>query len=110
MELWGITLDFFDKKTCALLPDLCLQWDIKYDELGDNKELLEYWEKHINNILEQTKDIVYVNNNEGRSLIYSANNEAIEIISKEFKDLKLQKVMYEDIISCETCVEHNYLA
>ncbi|MGB7403122.1 MAG: hypothetical protein WA916_11090 [Arcobacter sp.] len=110
MELWGITLDFKDMKTCGLLPDLCLHWDIKYDELGDNEELLEYWQKHIDNIFKQTKNVVYVNNDKGRSLIYSADYVAIDIISKEFKDLKLDKVMYDDIISCETCIGHDYLA
>lgn len=110
MELYGITLDFFDKRTCGLLPDLCIQWDIRYDELEDNEQLLEYWDTHINNILQQTKNVVYVNNNNGRSLIYSADKDAIAVISNEFKDLQLQKIKYEEIINCETCVSHDYLA
>jgi len=111
MELTGITLDFFDKKTCGLLPDLCFQWDIRYDELSDNEELLEYWQKHVDNIFKQTKNVVYVNNDNGRSLLYSADKDAIEIISKEFKDLKLQKITYAEIISAEKSgIFHDYLA
>ncbi len=45
MMLQGVSIDFNDRKTCGLLPALCLQWDEKYDELEDNEELLKYWKK-----------------------------------------------------------------
>lgn len=109
MELQGITIDFDDKKTCGLLPDLCLQWDTRYDELEDNEELINYWDNNLNRVLSQTKKVVCGNIGE-KSIVYSADKDAIEIIAKEFKELKLQKINYEDIIHCENCITNDYLA
>lgn len=108
MRLQGITIDFYDKKTCGLLPDLCLTWDIRYDELEDNEELIKYWEESLNRVLSKT-DKVVSGNVEGKSILYSADEEAIKIIKEEFSELELQTIEYEDIIRCEHCITHDYL-
>ncbi|XOB63546.1 hypothetical protein ACMC56_06965 [Campylobacterota bacterium DY0563] len=108
MELQGITIDFYDKRTCGLLPDLCLNWDIRYDELEDNDELLKYWEESLNRVLSKTKNVVS-GNMDGKSILYSADDEAIKIIKEEFKELELNKINYEDIIKCENCLKNDYL-
>lgn len=109
MELQGITIDFFDKRICGMLPDLCLHWDIRYDELEDNEELLKYWDERVKNVLAKTNRVV-CGNIDGKSIIYSADEEAIDIISNEFKGLKLQKINYEDINKCEHCITNDYIA
>ena len=53
MKLQGITIDFNDKRTCGLLPELCLAWDEKYDELDDNQELINYWESNLKKITDK---------------------------------------------------------
>ena len=58
MELQGITIDFDDKKTCGLLPELCLNWDEKYEELEDNEDLLQYWETNFKKITGETQNII----------------------------------------------------
>ncbi|RXK07246.1 hypothetical protein [Halarcobacter bivalviorum] len=108
MKLQGITIDFYDKRTCGLLPDLCTQWDIRYDELEDNEELLKYWEESLKKVLAKT-DKVVSGNVEGKSILYSADEEAIKIIKEEFSELELQTIEYEDIIRCEHCITHDYL-
>ncbi len=108
MKLQGITIDFYDKRTCGLLPDLCTQWDIRYDELEDNEELLKYWDESLKKVLAKT-DKVVSGNVEGKSILYSADEEAIKIIKEEFSELELQTIEYEDIIRCEHCITHDYL-
>lgn len=108
MKLQGITIDFYDKRTCGLLPDLCAQWDIRYDELEDNEELLKYWEESLKKVLAKT-DKVVSGNVEGKSILYSADEKAIKIIKEEFSELELQTIEYEDIIRCEHCITHDYL-
>ncbi|WP_321467972.1 hypothetical protein [Halarcobacter sp.] len=108
MELQGITIDFYDKKTCGLLPDLCLKWDIRYDEIEDNEELIQYWEESLNRVLSKT-DKVVSGNMDGKSILYSADEDAINIIKEEFKELELNKINYEDIIKCENCLKNDYL-
>lgn len=108
MKLQGVTIDFYDKRTCGLLPDLCANWDIRYDELEDNEELLSYWEKSLNNVLKKTKKVVS-GNMEGKSILYSADEDAIQIIKEEFFKLELQTINYEDIIKCDHCIKHDYI-
>lgn len=102
MEHQGITMDFYDKRICSLLPDLCLQWDIRYDELVDNYELIQYWEDTLGRVLEKTDKVVSCNI-DGKSILYSADKKAIEIIKDEFKELELSTISYEDIIKCQNC-------
>jgi len=110
MELLGITFDFYDKKTCGMLPDLCLELDERYDELEDNEKLLSYWERGVENILSQTNKVIH-GTIDGKSIIYSADKEAIEIISNEFADLELQAIHYKELTDYEEeCFTNNYLA
>lgn len=108
MQLKGITIDFDDKKTCGLLPDLCLEWDEKFDELEDNQNLVDYWENNVKKVLSQTKNIV--NGNIGsKAVIYSADEESIKIIKDVFSELELSSLSYEELTSCESCLLYNYL-
>lgn len=108
MKLLGITIDFNDRKTCGLLPELCLQWDEKYDELEDNQELIKYWETNLNKVLETTQKIVSGNMGT-KSILYSGDAQAIETIDKVFKEIKLQAIEYDDIVKCEHCLKYDYL-
>lgn len=108
MQLKGITIDFDDRRTCGLLPQLCLQWDEKYDELEDNEDLTEYWEKNIKEILSHTKDVVSGNMG-SKAIIYSGEKKSIDIIKKVFKELELNTINYDDIIKCENCLKYDYL-
>ncbi|MFA7083511.1 MAG: hypothetical protein WC141_03140 [Arcobacteraceae bacterium] len=108
MKLQGVTIDFNDRKTCGLLPTLCLQWDEKYDELEDNEELLKYWENNLNAIIAKTTKIVSGNIGT-KSIVYSNDEEAISLIKEIFKDLELKTIEYEDIIKCEHCLKYDYL-
>jgi len=108
MELQGITIDFYDKRTCGLLPDLCASWDIRYDELEDNEELIKYWEESLQRVLSKTKKVIN-GNMEGKSILYSADEEAIQIIKDEFKELELTTINYDDIIRCEHCIKNDYI-
>lgn len=108
MELKGISLDFADKKTCGLLPHLCLEWDEKYDQLEDNQKLIDYWDKNIKKVLSQTTKIV--NGNIGSTaIIYSADKDAIKIIKNVFNNLELSSLKYDDIIKFERWLLNNYL-
>lgn len=108
MILKGITIDFNDRKTCGLLPSLCLKWDEKFDELEDNEDLLKYWENNLNKVLSKTQNVVSGNVG-SKSIVYSADDEAIALIQEAFKDLELKTINYEDIIKCEHCLEYDYL-
>lgn len=109
MKLLGVTIDFSDRKTCGLLPDLCLQWDERYDELQDNTELTKYWERNLQKVLEQTQDVVSGNIG-SKSVVYSAEAQAIGAIQEAFKELKLQQIEYDDIMKCEHCLQYDYVA
>ncbi|AXH09450.1 hypothetical protein CP960_10450 [Malaciobacter halophilus] len=108
MKLRGITIDFDDRRTCGLLPDLCLEWDEKYDELEDNQKLIDYWENNIKKVVSKTKNIVSGNIG-SKAIVYSANEEAIAIIKDIFSDLSLSEIEYEDITKCERCLQYDYL-
>lgn len=109
MKLLGITIDFNDRKTCGLLPDLCLQWDERYDELQDNEELTKYWEAGLQKVLEQTQNIVSGSVG-SKSIVYSADAQAIGVIQEAFKELKLQQIEYDNIMKCDHCLEYDYIA
>jgi hypothetical protein len=108
MKLQGIFIDFTDKKTCGLLPDLCLDFDVRYDELDDNQKLQEYWNKNLEKILNKTKKVVsgIIGN---RSIVYSKDKETIEYIKKYFKEIKIDEIEYESIITCDHCLDYDYL-
>ena len=108
MELKGVTIDFDDRKTCGLLPDLCLQWDFRTDELDDNTELISYWEDNLKKVLEQSSKVV-AGNMGTKSIIYSADEKTIQLIEANFKELALNSIEYENIIKCENCLHHDYL-
>ena len=108
MQLKGVSIDFDDRRTCALLPKLCLQWDEKYEELEDNADLLQYWEDGIQNILKTTTNIVSGNMGT-KSIVYSAEEKIIQLIQESFKDLELETIEYEDILRCEHCIKYDYL-
>lgn len=109
MKLLGITIDFNDRKTCGLLPELCLQWDEKYEELEDNSELIKYWENNIAQVLKQTQKIV-CGNIGTKSIVYSADADAISVIDSVFKGFKLDTIEYDDIMKCEHCLKYDYIA
>lgn len=108
MLLEGITIDFNDKHTCGLLPDLCLEWDEKYDELDDNQELINYWESNLKKITDKTHNIVS-GNIETKSILYSADPYAISLIKDTFNEIKLDTVEYDHITKCDHCLEYDYL-
>lgn len=108
MQLEGVTIDFSDKRTCGLLPDLCLQWDLRHDELDDNTELVEYWENNLKKVLEKSDKIVSGNLG-AKSILYSADSSTINVIKDVFKELKLKTIDYENVIKCEHCLHHDYL-
>jgi hypothetical protein len=108
MQLQGVEIDFANRKTCSLLPSLCLKWDEKSDELEDNMELQAYWNENLNKVLSTTKEIVSGNIG-SKSIVYSANEEAIQAIKEAFSELSLQTIKYDDIIKCEHCLKYDYL-
>ena len=85
--LYGVTLDFDDIKSCGLLPELCRDWDHRSEELSENEKLLSYWDKNIAELLLRTQKVVIGNIGE-KSIVYSADEKAIEIIKEIFKKLK----------------------
>lgn len=108
MKLQGVTIDFNDRKTCGLLPELCLKWDEKSDELEDNEELLKYWENNLNKILAKTHNVVSGNMG-SKSIVYSNDEAAVALIKEVFSNLVLKTIDYEDIIKCEHCLKYDYL-
>jgi len=108
MELQGITIDFSDRRTCGLLPHLCLQWDEKFDELDDNEELINYWESNLKKITDKTDKIV-CGNIEAKSMLYSADPETITLIKETFKEIQIEKVNYSNVIKCDHCLVYDYL-
>lgn len=108
MKLYGITLDFDDMRSCGLLPDLCLDWDHRSEELTENEKLLSYWDDNIKTLLSKTKNVV-VGNIENKSIVYSADKEAIDIIRNIFKEMELSTIHYDEIRQCDHCIKHDYL-
>jgi len=108
MELQGITLDFNDKRTCGLLPELCLDWDERYDELDDNQELIDYWESNLKKVTDKTNKIVS-GNIDAKSILYSADPDVIELIKNTFVEIKLETILYSQINKCDHCLEYDYL-
>jgi hypothetical protein len=108
MEMYGITIDFNDKHTCGLLPELCLDWDERYDELDDNQELINYWESNIKKVLDKTHKIV-CGNDETKSMIYSADPYAIGLIKDAFSEIKINTIEYSSISKCDHCLDYDYL-
>lgn len=108
MKLQGITIDFDDKKTCGLLPELCLSWDEKYEELEDNEELTQYWETNLKKVTDKTTKIIS-GNIDSKSIVYSADPEAIALIKDAFKEIDLKTISYSDIMKCDHCLTHDYL-
>lgn len=108
MELQGITIDFDDRKTCGLLPELCLNWDEKYEELEDNEDLMKYWETNLKKITDKTNNIIS-GNIDAKSIIYSADPEAIAVIKDAFKEIELKTINYSSIMKCDHCLTHDYL-
>lgn len=107
MQLQGITIDFDDRKTCGLLPELCLNWDEKYEALEDNEDLLNYWETNLKKITNVTDKIV-AGNIEAKSIVYSADEEVIALIKETFKEINLKTINYDDIMKCDHCLTHDY--
>ncbi len=108
MKLYGVSLDFDDVKSCGLLPDLCADWDHGSEELTENEKLLSYWDDNIKKLLEKTNKVV-VGNIENKSIAYSGDEEAIDIIKNLFKEIELSSIYYEEIRQCDNCIKHDYL-
>ena len=108
MQLEGITIDFNDKKTCGLLPELCLEWDERYDELDDNQELINYWKTNLKKVLTKTDKLVSGSIGT-KSILYSADEEAIHLIKEAFKEITPKKIDYKNIIKCDHCLDYDYL-
>lgn len=109
MKLKGVAIDFDDKKTCGLLPDLCLSWDLKTEELEDNDELIKYWEDNLQKIIKHSDKIV-AGNIGTKSIVYSADEETIKLINEVFSELALHEIEYDNILQCENCLKYDYLA
>ena len=108
MKLYGVSLDFDDIKSCGLLPDMCIDWDHGSEELTENEKLLSYWDNNVQEILKKT-DKVVLGNIGTKSIIYSADKEAIELIKEQFKEIELSSVDYDEIEQCENCIKIDYL-
>lgn len=108
MKLYGITLDFNDMKSCGLLPDMCLDWDHRSEELSENQKLLSYWDKHLKDLLDETNKVVVIND-EHKSMVYSKDKNAVDLIKKHFKEIELSAIDYENMNRCDYCVQHDYL-
>lgn len=108
MTLYGVTIDFDDRKTCGLLPELCLSWDERSEELEDNTELLDYWTKNLEKVLTKSKKVV-AGNIGTKSIVYSADEDTILLIKESFKELLLGTLEYDSIIKCENCLQVDYL-
>jgi len=108
MQMQGITIDFNDKRTCGLLPDLCLEWDSRYDELDDNQQLIDYWESNLKKVTDKTHNIVS-GNIETESILYSADPYAIELIKEVFKEIKMDTIEYSTMTKCDHCLDYDYL-
>ncbi|MCJ8326754.1 MAG: hypothetical protein MJK08_06595 [Campylobacterales bacterium] len=108
MTLYGITMDFDDIKTCGLLPDLCVDWDHRSEELSENEAFDLYWNKNTQELLSKTQKLV-LGNDGNKSLVYSADEEAISFIKEIFKEMTLNSLEYEDINQCERCITLDYL-
>ncbi len=108
MELYGITIDFNDKHTCGLLPELCLEWDERYDELDDNQELIDYWESNLKKVTDKTHNVV-CGNIETKSILYSADPFAIDLIKENFKELRIDSIDYSKMVKCDHCLDYDYL-
>lgn len=108
MLLHGITIDFDDRRTCGLLPNLCTDWDGRSTELEENEDLINFWESKVKEVLEKTHRVV-TGNIDTKSILYSADMDAIEAIREAFKGLELQTIKYDEIIKCENCLQYDYL-
>lgn len=108
MELYGITLDFNDLKSCGIKEDMCLDFDNRSDELSENEKLISYWDNNIKQLLEETDKVVIIND-KNKSMVYSNEEEAITLIKKHFKEMEVTKIDYEDLNRCDFCVQHDYL-
>ncbi|PLY05177.1 MAG: hypothetical protein C0625_14195 [Arcobacter sp.] len=108
MELYGVTLDFDDMRSCGLLPDLCADWDHRSEELTENEKLLSYWDNNIKELLKKT-DKVILGNIGNKSVLYSADENTVQLIKEQFKEMELSKIMYEEIDQCENCIKVDYL-
>jgi hypothetical protein len=108
MKLYGVTLDFDDVKSCGMIPELCVGWDSKYEDLAENEKLLSYWTDNIEKLFSKTKNIIFGNIG-SKSIVFSADKEAIALISEIFKEIELTSIEYENIIRCENCIKHDYL-
>ena len=108
MKLYGVTLDFDDIKSCGLIPRLCIGWDSRYDDLAENQKLLSYWNDNIDELFSKTKNIIFGNIG-NKSIVFSADEEAISLIKEIFKEIELISIEYEDIMRCENCIKHDDL-
>lgn len=108
MKVYGVTLDFDDIKSCGLLPDLCVDWDHRSEELTENEKLLSYWNNNIKILLSKT-DRVVTGNIGNKSIAYSADENAILIIKDIFKEMEIESIEYSDIMRCENCITNDYL-
>lgn len=108
MKLYGVTMDFDDIKTCGLLPKLCVDWDHRSEELSENEAFDLYWNTNTKELLSKTKKVV-LGNDGNKSLVYSADKEAITFIKEIFKEMTLNSLEYEEINQCELCITHDYL-
>jgi len=108
MTLHGITMDFDDIRTCGLIPDSCTNWDHGSEDLNENEAFDLYWNKNIQELLAKTQKVV-VGNDGNKSLVYTADEEALSYIKEIFKEIKVTTIEYEDINQCERCVTLDYI-
>jgi len=101
-------MDFDDIKTCGLVPESCVDWDQGSEDLNENEAFDLYWNKNIQELLAKTQKVV-LGNDGNKSLVYSADKDAIACIKEVFKEIDLTSVEYEDINQCDRCVTLDYL-
>lgn len=108
MKMQGVTLDFNDMRTCGIIPDVCIDFDHRSEELEENEKLLSYWDEHVKELLKDTKNVVIGNLNHS-SIVYSADKDAIDSIKKHFPEIDLSTAEYEEITKCDYCITHDYM-
>jgi len=108
MLLHGVIMDFDDIRTCGLVPDACINWDQGSEELTENEAFDLYWNKNIQKLLSKTQKVV-LGSEGNKSLVYTADEEALAYIKEIFHELNISSVEYKDINQCERCITLDYL-
>jgi len=108
MTLHGITMNFDDIRTCGMIPDACANWDHGSEELSENEAFDLYWNQNIQKLLAKTQKVV-IGSDGNKSLVYTADKEALSYIKEIFKEMIIDSIEYENINQCDRCITLDYL-